>query len=102
MEVHNEFGNISKFGSEYPESFLVGAFVTCPTDKIQEFAGMTAVVNLGIQDFRYLEFGFVLDSDGWWWGLNSVRDRVWKCWFQHGDMENRVYSMETIQQLQSD
>ena len=102
MEVCNKFGSVSEFGSEYPQSLFVSAFISCPTDKIQEFAGAMAIVDFGVQDFGYLELGFIIDSDGWWGWLNLVRDWVQKCWFQHRDVKNRVYSVETVQKLQGD
>jgi len=32
-------------------------------------------------------------------GLYTFRDQVWGCWFQHGYMENWVYSAETVGKL---
>jgi len=63
VEIHNEFGSMSKFRSEYPGSFFISALIPCPTDKIQLLAGMMTVVNLGVKDFREFEFWFVINND---------------------------------------
>jgi len=55
------------------------------------------VVNFGIEDFRNFKFWFIIDNDWWRQGLNTIRDQVQDCWFQHGYMENWVYSMEPVQ-----
>ena len=58
---------------------------------------MMVVVNLGVKDFRNFEFWFIMNSDWWGWGLNMIRNQIRSCWFQHGNMENQVYSVETVQ-----
>ena len=63
---------------------------------------MTSVVNLGVKDFGDFEFRFIIDNDWWGWGLNPIRNWIQSCWFQHGKMENWVYSMETVQKLYGD
>src|SRR5882724_9496659 len=57
---------------------------------------MTVIVNLGVEYFRDFEFGFIINSDWQRWGLNAIRDRIRSRWFQHGNMEYRIYSTETV------
>jgi len=59
---------------------------------------MMMVVNLGVEDFRHFEFWFVINSDWHGWGLNTIGDQISSFWFQHGNMENWVYSAETVQE----
>ena len=54
------------------------------------------VVNLGVQYLGNLEFWFVVDHNQRWRRLDSIRNGVWKGWLQHGDVENQVYSTETV------
>jgi len=63
---------------------------------------MTLVVNLGVEDFGDFKFRFIVNNDWRGWGLNSIGDRIRSCWFQHGDVENRVYSSETVRKLEGD
>jgi len=55
------------------------------------------VVDLGVKDFGDFEFQSIIDSDWWGWGLNVFWNQIQSFWFQHGNMENQVYSMETVQ-----
>ena len=63
---------------------------------------MTAVVDLGVQDLRDLELGFVVNRNWWRGRLDSIGDRIQDSWFQHGDVEDRVYSAKTVRKSQSD
>ena len=83
MEFHNKFGSMSEFGSEYPRGFFVCAFVACPTDKVQQFAGTSTVVDLGVKYLGDLEFRFIVDHDWRWRRLDSIRNGVRKGWLQH-------------------
>jgi len=47
--------------------------VSCPADKVEEFPGAMAIVNLGVGDF---EFRFIIDCYWWGWGLNTFGDQV--------------------------
>ena len=96
MEIHNKFRSMSKLRSEYPGSFFISALIPCPMDKIQWHSSTTMVVNLGVKDFGNFEFQFVINSDWQGWGLNMIRNQIWSCWFQYGNMENWVYSVEDV------
>jgi len=87
---------MSKFGCKYPRDFFVSAFIACPSDKVENFTGMVSVVELGVENLRDFKFGFIINSDVQKQRLNSFGVWVWECWSQHGDMENWVYSMETV------
>ena len=89
-------------GCEYSRGFLVGAFIACPSDRVEEFSGTMSVIDLGVKNLRDFKFGFIINSDGQRQRLNSFREQVWECWFQHGDMENWVYSMETVWKSEGD
>ena len=91
---------MSKFGHEYPR-FFISAFIACPLDQVEEFTGMVSVVDLGVKNLRDFKFRFIIDNDGWW-KLNLFTDWVWECWFQHSDVENQVYSTETVQNSEGD
>jgi len=43
---------MSEFRCKYPRSFFASAFIACPLDKVEEFAGTASVVNLGIENLR--------------------------------------------------
>jgi len=43
---------MSEFGCEYPRSSFISAFIACPSDKVEKFSGMAAVVDLGLKNFR--------------------------------------------------
>jgi len=58
---------------------------------------MMAVVKLGVKDFGDFKFRFIINSDWQRWGLNTIGNWIQSFWFQHGNMENQVYSMETVQ-----
>jgi len=96
VKIQDKFRSMSKFRCKDPRGFFVSAFVTSPADKVKEFAGTTSVVNLGIEDFGNFEFGFVVNCNRRRWGLNSIGNWVRSCWFQHRDVEYRVYSAETV------
>ena len=61
-----------------------------------------SVVNLGVEDFRDFEFRFIVDNDWQGWGLNLIGNWIWSCWFQHQDVEDWVYSAETVWKSESD
>ena len=63
MEIGNEFQSVTKFGSQDSGSFFISALITSPMDKIEEFSGMTLIVNLGIEDFGNFEFGFIINCN---------------------------------------
>jgi len=90
---------MSEFRSEYPRGFFVSTLITCPMDKTQQFAGTMAVVNLRVEYFGNFKFWFIINSDWQQWGLNVIRNRIRSCWFQHGNMEYRVYSTKTVRKL---
>ena len=60
---------MSKFRCEDPQGFFVIAFVAGPLDKVEKFAGMMSVVDLGVEDLRDFKFMFIVDCDWWRWGL---------------------------------
>ena len=91
---------MSEFGCKDPRGFFISACIACPSDKVEEFAGMVSVVNLGVENLGDFEFRFIINKDGWWWRLNLFGDWVQEGWFQHGEMEYRVYSAETVQKCQ--
>jgi len=74
---------MSEFRCEDPRGFFVIAFVTCPTDEVQKFAGMTVVFDLGVENLCDFEFRFVIDCYWKRWGLNTFGDQVWEYGFQH-------------------
>src|SRR5467141_824584 len=63
---------------------------------------MTSIVYLGIEDFGNFEFGFIINCNRQRCRLDSIGDRIGGCWFQHQDVENWVYSAETVRKSESD
>src|SRR5882724_2867070 len=68
MEIQDKFGHVSKFSCKYPRGFLVSAFVTHPSDQVQQFTGVTSVINLGIKNFGDFKLGFIIYHDSRWGG----------------------------------
>ena len=60
------------------------------------------VVNFCVQYFQDFELGFIADHDRQRWWLDSTRDHVWDGGFQHGDVEDWVYSTKAVRKSQSD
>jgi len=90
---------VSKFSCKYPRGFLICAFVTHPPDQVQQFTGVTSVIDLGIENFGDFKLGFIVYHDSRWGGLNLIRDRVWIGGFQHRDVEHWVYGSEAVREL---
>ena len=63
VEVLNEFVRVREFIGSDPGCFFVGALVTSPAHKVQEFA-LAVPIYLCIKDFSYLEFNLTVDSTG--------------------------------------
>ena len=61
-----------------------------------------SVVNLGVKDFGDFELWFIIDNDWQGWGLNVIGNWIWSFWFQHKDVEYRMYSAETVWELEGD
>jgi len=67
--------------------------------KWTRYSSFQACRQLSILESRISEIlnsRFVVDNDWQGRGLNMIRDQVWGCWFQHGYVENWVYSVETV------
>ena len=88
-----------EFSHKYPRGFLVGAFITHPSDQVQQFTGMMLVIDLGIENFGDFKLRFVIYHDSRQGGLNSIRDQVWIGGFQHRDVEHWVYGSEAVREL---
>jgi len=102
VEIHNEFGSMSEFGSEDPGSFFISALITVQQTRYNSLAGMMLVVNLGVKDFREFKFWLIINNDWLGWGLNSIGNLIWSCWFQHRDVKYWVYGMETVRKSEGD
>ena len=59
-----------------PQGFFFGSFVSSPLDKVLQLA-FVSLVELGVEDFRDLVFGFAIDIDWRWGWLDVVGDGVW-------------------------
>ena len=76
MEICNQLGSVSQFSSNQPIHFLVCPFIAHPSYQIEKFT-FTALVEFRVEDFGNLVFNVVVNFNRRWWGLYSVRDRVW-------------------------
>jgi len=75
VEIHNEFGSMSDFGSKDPGSFFVSALILSNgQDTIA--CSTTSVVNLGVEDFGIFEFWFIVNNDWRRWELNSIWNQI--------------------------
>jgi hypothetical protein len=59
-----------------------------------------SMIDLGVQNLRYLKLQFSVNLNRWLRWLSLVRDGVQSCWLQHGDMEDGVDGMHTIRELE--
>src|SRR6266481_1035104 len=62
---------------------------------------MLSFIDLGVQDFGHLKFRLVVYHDRWRRWLDSVGNGIQGCWFQHRDVEDRVYSTQAVRKSQS-
>lgn len=83
----------------YPTGFFVSTFVSQPVDQVLELA-FSPLVNLGVEDFRYLEFLFSVDLNGRQRSLRAVRNWVRSGWLEHGDVEYGVNCMEGVREFE--
>jgi len=99
LEIQDKFSHVSEFGHKYPQGFLICAFITHPSDRVQQFTGTTSVIDLGIKNFGDLKLRFIVYHDSRQGGLNLIRDQVWVGGFQHRYMEHWVYGSEAVREL---
>ena len=67
MEVGNSFGGMFEFCGRDPRGFFFRSFISSPFDEVLQLAFVTSV-ELGVEDFGDLIFGFTVDIDwrrGW-------------------------------------
>ena len=88
-----------KFRGGKPGKFFVGIFIAEPADKVEEFAGTTAV-DLGISYFGDLVLQFSLNVDWRRQRLNTVRNFVRSCGFKHRNMKDRVNTTESVGKME--
>jgi hypothetical protein len=60
------------------------------------------IVNLGVKDFRNFKFQFSIDFDWRRRRLDMVRNGVWSCDFELGNMEDRMYSAHGVQKMEGE
>ena len=88
-----------KFCGRKPGKFFIGIFIAEPADKVEEFAGTTAV-DLGIGYFSDLILQFSLNVDWRRQRLNTVWNFVRSCGFKHRDMKDRVNTTESVREME--
>ena len=52
MEVRYEFLCVPELRGKYPRGLFVGAFISGPSDQVQELAGPTSPVDLRVENLR--------------------------------------------------
>ena len=82
-------GIFAEFRSKDPGGFFVSAFITGPTDQIQEFA-TAPTVDLGVENFGDLVLWFTVDFDGRRRCLDASGDGVRRSGFQLRDVKDRM------------
>ena len=60
-----------KFHGRDPQGFFFGSFISSPFDKVLQLAFVLSV-ELGVEDFRDLVFGFTVNVDWRWRWLDAV------------------------------
>jgi len=82
VEIRNEFGSMSKFGSEDPGSFFVSA--SYPVQRTR-YNTLQAQHRLSILESRISEISNSGSSSKMIGGvgLNSIGNWIRSCWFQH-------------------
>jgi len=91
------FVSVGEVDSGNPAVFLIGAFITCPTNKVKQFAGFPIpVIIFGVRNFLEFVFYIIIDHNGfrWWWSL--VIKSIWNAGLKLRDVENRMYPAEVI------
>lgn len=100
MKFGEGFRGIEKFGGRKPVVFVLGAFVTGPSDVVQERL-LSALIKFGVEDFGdfVLEVTFNFDWRRWRWG--SVRNVARRMWLEHGNMVDGMYCTHVIWEMKS-
>jgi hypothetical protein len=80
VKVGNEFFGMFEFRGREPRELIVCVFIAKPTDKVEEFAGSTAV-DLRVYNFDNFILYFALNINGGWQRLNTVRNLIGCCGF---------------------
>jgi len=91
------FVSMGEVDSGDPAVFLISAFITCPTNKVKQFAGFPIpVIVFGVRNFLEFIFYVIINHDGfrWWWSL--VIKLIWNVGLKLRDMENGMYPVEIV------
>ena len=64
-----------EFCGRYPQGFFFCSFISSLVDEVLQFA-FVLLVDLGVEDFGDLIFGFAIDVDWRWRWLDVVRNGV--------------------------
>jgi len=101
VEICNEFGSMSKFGSEDPGSFFVSALIPCPSDR---YNSLQALCQLSILESRISEISNSSSSLTMIGGVGVESDRELDSELLVPTLrrEDWVYSMETVWKSESD
>ena len=75
MEVGDSLRSVFEFRGGNPRGFFFGSFVSSPLDEVLQLAFVSSV-ELGVEDFGDLVFGFAVDVDRRWRWLDAVGDGV--------------------------
>ena len=76
MKITNEVGGMAQFGGQQPRRFLVGALIAKPTHQVKQLAVAALAIDLGIENFRNLEFRFTIDLNRWRCQEREPRDEA--------------------------
>jgi hypothetical protein len=60
------------------------------------------IINLGVKDFGNFKFQFSINFDRRRRRLDTVRNGVWSCDFELGNMEDRMYSTHGVQKMEGE
>ena len=88
-----------KFRGGKPGKFFISILIAEPADKVEKFAGTTAV-DFGIGHFGDLILQFSLNINWQRQRLNMVRNFVRGCGFKHRDMKDGVNTTESVRKTE--
>ena len=76
MEVGNGFRGVFEFHGRDPRGFFIGSFISSPFDEVLQLA-FVLLVELGVEDFGDLIFGFAVDIDQRQRWLDTIGNGIW-------------------------
>ena len=97
VEVRYEFLCVPELRGKYPRGLFVGAFISGPSDQVQELAGPTSSVDLGVENLGDLVLWFAVNFNGRRRCLDTSGNGVRSSRLQLRDVKNRMDGTHGVQ-----